>query len=230
LLGHAIQHPEHAVVLLQNAPDRSCAINVEGLQFAERQQSRDLINITTSQQNASNGRISPRIPRMQRWRRFDLQTQIGRGVQQKPGAIVVAYRDLGLGPALAPESPGTKRLTVATVAIPLWKTTSCGRAQDFYAHPCRRLQCGRGVGVDLTVQRNFLERRCCPFHDLDPFKNGSHCPRSIQSAAGFIDKNLEPKTALILKYLAQGYFSHIPYLFGTMTLRQACSETEFGFN
>jgi hypothetical protein len=63
-----------------------------------------------------------------------------------------------------------------------------------------------------------------------PSKRQSLAPRSIQSATGFIDKNLERETILILKYLAQGYFGHIPYLFGTMTLRQACSETEFGFN
>ena len=84
--------------------------------------------------------------------------------------MILAYRHLGLTPGLTLEGPVTRGPTVAAVAIPLRKATASGRAQDFYEHPCRELQCGGGVRVDLTIQRNFLELRCCPLHGLNPLK------------------------------------------------------------
>ena len=99
---------------------------------------------------------------------------------------------------------------MAAVAIPLRKATSCGRAQDLYAHPCGRLECGRGVGVDLTIQSNFFELRCGPFHDRKSPQNNINCPSSIPFSMNFIDQNFAPRTSLILKDLTQGYLGTCP--------------------
>jgi len=74
---------------------------------------------------------------MKNWRRFDLHPQIGRSIQQKPSAMIVAYRYLGLSTGLTAESSLAQGSAVAAVAVPLRKATPCGRAQNFYVHPCR---------------------------------------------------------------------------------------------
>jgi hypothetical protein len=84
--------------------------------------------------------------------------------------VVVAYGHLGLGTALTLEGPCTRGLTVAAAAVPLRKAASCSRAQYFYTHPRRKLQRGRSVRIDLTIQRHFFELRCCPFHNRYPVK------------------------------------------------------------
>jgi hypothetical protein len=93
-----------------------------------------LIDISAGKNDALNRGVTKAGSGMKKLRCFDLQTQIGRGAQQKPLLVIVSYRNLGLSSSGTLEGPGTQGLAMSAVAIPLGETTPCGRAQDFNAH------------------------------------------------------------------------------------------------
>lgn len=122
---------------------------------------------------------------MEKSRRFDLQPQIGRGVEQQPGFLILSNRNLSLGSGLAVKSSGADPAAVRTITIPLRKAATGGRTQDFYAH---ELHCSANVGVDLAVQRDFLELRRSPFHVLtSSVKLGLRLPQGRRS---FLNREL----------------------------------------
>jgi hypothetical protein len=96
---------------------------------------------------------------------FNLQSQVGGSIQKEPGFPAIADGDLGLSAALTQEGPGTGGSAVSATAVPLRKPATRSRTQDRYLHSYR-LQLSAGVGIDLAIQRNFLNPWCGPFHKL----------------------------------------------------------------
>lgn len=75
--------------------------------------------------------------------------------------LVVAYCDLGLRARLAMKSPSSHRPAITAGTIPLRKAATCGRTESFDVHG---LHCSASVGIDLAIQRDFLEFRRAPPH------------------------------------------------------------------
>ncbi len=58
-------------------------MDAQRLEFAQQEQSEDVIEISIGQSYTGNGRMTP-LPRMQFRRGFDLGAQVRRRAQQKP--------------------------------------------------------------------------------------------------------------------------------------------------
>ena len=59
-------------------------MDAQRLEFAQQEQSEDVIEISIGQSYTGNGRMTPTLPRMQFMRGFDLRPQVRRRTQQKP--------------------------------------------------------------------------------------------------------------------------------------------------
>ena len=167
LSGLPAQHAEHAVVCAENATDRSAGVNVKRLQFAEQEQSPGLIYVRARQNDALNRRISNSVAGtesfgMQRGRRFNLDAEVRRGVQQKPVFAVTADGNLGLCSWFPLKCAGTNRSAIRAGTIPLRKAASGCGAQNLNPHaPLKR---GADIGIDFAAQADFIELRGCPVH------------------------------------------------------------------
>jgi hypothetical protein len=58
----------------------------------------------------------------------------------------------------------------------------------------RKLQRGAGVRIDLTIQRNFFERRCRPLHGFCPFRKQHSLIQFCILTAGIMEKHFAYQT------------------------------------
>jgi hypothetical protein len=65
LIWHALEHGKHPVVIADNLADRMGRENLERLQFAQQQQSKNLVQFCAGKRNPRNRRLPQSITRMQ---------------------------------------------------------------------------------------------------------------------------------------------------------------------
>ena len=139
LTGNALQHGKHGIVFGQNAANGFGGVHAQGLEFAEQEQAEHMVEVAVQQDGSGDRRLADAglagdAARMELGRGFDLGAKVGRSPDEKPGTVVGADGDLGLGAGLAGERSGANRQTVGTGAIPLGKSAAGGRAEDDDAH------------------------------------------------------------------------------------------------
>ena len=97
---------------------------MQRLEFAQQEQSEDVVEIGISQRHACDGRLAQAIARMQIGCCFDLGVQVRRGAQQEPQEAVLGERNLRLSAWLALEGAGPHSPTICAGAVPLRKRAS----------------------------------------------------------------------------------------------------------
>ncbi len=83
LIWNAVQHSEHRIILAKNAANGGGGVNAQRLEFAQQEESEDMVEIGVGERDAGDRRVTP-LSRMQFRRRFDLGEQVRRCSQQKP--------------------------------------------------------------------------------------------------------------------------------------------------
>ena len=113
-------------------------MDAERLQFAQQQQTENMVNIGVSEYDACDGGVAYTTGHTVAWMKlsggFNLRTQVRGGSQQKPGVAVLTDGNLGLGARLALECAGSQAPAIGTGTIPLGKSATRSRAQDFHTH------------------------------------------------------------------------------------------------
>jgi hypothetical protein len=161
----AIQHREHAVFFAENAEDGRHGIHAQRLEFAQEEQSENVIKISGGEDDSGNGRIAARAG-MKRGSGLDLRSEVGRGSGKKPGDAVRAQGELGLGARFTRESVLngvlasviTQSGAVLAAAIPLRKPAPGGRTEDAKMHR-GGLEFRAYVRVDFAAENDFLKNR-----------------------------------------------------------------------
>jgi len=64
LVWSAIEHCEHAVLLAQKASYRASSIDIQWLEFSQKQQAENMVEISTRQYDARQRRIVCSVPRL----------------------------------------------------------------------------------------------------------------------------------------------------------------------
>jgi hypothetical protein len=72
LIGHAIQHPEHGVIVAQDLRDRVRGINLKRLKFAKQKKSKRVVEIGAGKNYASDGGSSRSVAGMKFGAGFNL--------------------------------------------------------------------------------------------------------------------------------------------------------------
>ena len=137
--GHHL--PLDAAVMPEHREDRIAAreIRVGVVRAPDRQWTRGLaqheqtgrvIDLPIDQHDAGNAGVARRARRLQHRIRLQLRQDIGRGVDERPLALVATtHGNRGLGSSLSPQGAVTDARTVTAVAIPLRKAAAGGRPQ-----------------------------------------------------------------------------------------------------
>src|ERR1700716_179992 len=114
-------------------------MDAERLQFAQQQQTENMVNVGIRQHDACDRGLAHTvvhsIARVKISGGFNLRAQVWGRSQQKPRVAVLTDGDLGLSARLTLECACSQATAVGTGAIPLGKSTTCSRAQDFHSHP-----------------------------------------------------------------------------------------------
>src|ERR1700688_3348689 len=134
LIRNSSQHAEHRVVFDQNSANRRCSVNTQRLEFAQQEQTEYVVDIGISQQYACNRRLPQTLAWMQFRGGFDLSPQVRRSAQQKPHAVILRDRNLGLASRFAVERAVSHRAAICAAAIPLRKRASGRGTKNLYLH------------------------------------------------------------------------------------------------
>ncbi len=136
LIRDALQHAEHRVIFKENAANGRSSVDAKRLEFAQQEQSEDVVEIGVGQHHARNRRLAQALARMQLRRGFDLCAQVWRCAQEKPRAAVLRDCNLCLAARLALERAGSHGATIGAGAIPLRKRASGRRTKNLHQHLC----------------------------------------------------------------------------------------------
>jgi len=118
-----MQHAEHRVILAENSANGSGGMDAKRLEFAQQEESEDMVEIGIGERDSGNGRVAP-LSRMQFRRSLDLGEQVRRCAQQEPREAAIGEHKLSLGARLAVERAGSYGATVCAGAVPLRKRAS----------------------------------------------------------------------------------------------------------
>jgi hypothetical protein len=133
-----MKHSEHRILFAENLANGSGGMDAQRLQFAQQEQAENMVNIGIGQHNARNWRLAYTTGHTVAWmkvgRTFNLRAQVWGSSQEKPGVAILTDGNLGLGARLALECASPEGTAIGTGAIPLGKSATCSRAQDFHAH------------------------------------------------------------------------------------------------
>ena len=99
-------------------------MDAQRLEFAQQEESKDVVEIGIGQDYARDGRVAQALARMQFRRGLDLRSQIRGCAQQEPRTAILGERNLRLGARLAVEGAGSHCATICAGAVPLRKRAS----------------------------------------------------------------------------------------------------------
>src|SRR5215472_6056803 len=136
---HPLQHSKEAVLLRKNSVHRGGGVDFEWLELAQQQKSERVVKIAVGEYDGCNRTASAlrRFARMEFGSRFDLRSEIRRSVDQAPLVRAKAQGELSLCSTLAVKGTSAQATTVCANAIPLGKSASGGRPENFYLHRFR---------------------------------------------------------------------------------------------
>jgi len=87
LIGDSLQHDKHGIVFGQDAPYGETCISIERLQFAQKKEPEDVIDVGIKKDNSRDGRMTSLVVcgvRMELGSEFDLRAEVGRSSEEKP--------------------------------------------------------------------------------------------------------------------------------------------------
>ena len=87
LIGDSLQHDKHGIVFGQDAPYGETCVSIERLQFAEKKEPEDVIDVGIEKDNSRDGRMASLVVRGMRMEvgsEFDLRAEIRRSTENKP--------------------------------------------------------------------------------------------------------------------------------------------------
>ena len=181
--------------------------------FAQRQQATDVVDVGVGQHHVADRTVARRTAGMQGIDCGNLLPDIGRAVQETPGAAVRRNRQPGLGAALYTGIARPGELTNAATAIPLRTTTTGGCPQHHNFHAAgggaevtslptgsSDLVLGRKVVVDFQRHADFFHFWFGPLHHalLDLLASWTRIQR--RSSRGLVQVVLRARSCL---YIAQ---------------------------
>ena len=173
LAGDSLEHPEEAVGL-ERATHNGGRVDRQRLKLPEQEEPERLIKISGGKNYALDGGVSIAEPalRMKLGVGFDLESQVGAGVQEKPLTVVTPHRCLQLETRRQDlRVLAAKRADFArTVPLGNAATGSCPQQPEIQ-HP---LDFRGGVAVNLASEANFFQFRAGPdlFHGSLLFQAG----------------------------------------------------------
>jgi hypothetical protein len=124
LFLNSLQHAEHRVVLLEDAPDGRRGMDAQRLKFTHQQKSQYVVDIGIAQHHARNRRLADSFSRMQLRRGLDLNPQVRRRAEKKPGAAILSNSKLCLRTWFSLECARSHCSTIHATAIPLGKSAT----------------------------------------------------------------------------------------------------------
>ncbi len=71
-MGDAVKHGEHGIVFAEDAANGSCGVNVQRLQFAQKQKSEDVVDVGVGEDCACDRRLANAVLWLEFGSGFDL--------------------------------------------------------------------------------------------------------------------------------------------------------------